>query len=350
MTIKEMHIELNMSLQKIAANLTRKFLPEEYDWVLNKMVTRFIQTNLKMDHKERVAVDQLNLDGIAHLVTPVELETVVVNDRKVKAVLPGNYMHLLSDESVIIKECNAPATLDHYTSTSHTYSIIGLTESSLGSAPYSATASMTIESYTITLPTDLPIPSAYTGYNSKRLDELVAYYKTFFASNGIDLYWEYCDGLYRPGCFIYRGSIATLAYTIDGVTTNSLTTVMVSENVANRNATYEEYRENRLTASALIPSLQRDPFYKSSFESPISELVGDRLYIYKDSSFRISAVAINYVRKPRRMSLSLSVNCEVAEPFHQTICDMAVEYIKGRMENGQGQQLITQDLETRVIL
>lgn len=47
MNIKAFHIELNQSLQKIAANTTRKFLSEELDWVINKMQDRFIQNKLQ---------------------------------------------------------------------------------------------------------------------------------------------------------------------------------------------------------------------------------------------------------------------------------------------------------------
>ena len=353
MTIKQMHIELNQSLQKISANTTRKFLWEELDWVLNKIQLRFIQKRLRPDPriKGKVSVDQLDADALRNIiVTSYDLETRVVNATRVKAVLPSDYMHLLSDASYIIKECDTPDTLESV-STPITYSIIKLTQSANVALPYYATASMTINAETVTLPSDLPNPSQYSGYKSKDdLTELIAYYTTIFASKNIPLYWEYCDGIYKPGCFIYVGVVSTLNWTVDSVTTNLLTTVMKTENVCLRNADYESFSSNRLETPEIIPDLLGTSFYTTSAETPISELNQNLLYIYKDKSFRISGAQINYVRKPRRMSLYLGVDCELAEEYHQTICDLSVEYIKGRMEDAQGQQLVLQDNENHLTL
>lgn len=354
MTIQQMHIELNQSLQKIAANTTRKFLSEELDWVLNKIQTRFIQKKLRPDPrvKGKVSVDQMDYDALRNLiVTTYDLTTKIVSPIKVKAVLPSDYMHLLADSSYIVKECNVPAGTAASTSTAVVYSIIKVTQSSLTTAPYYATASMTVNTETINIPADLPTSAQYSGYKAKTdLDELIAYYIMIFKSRGIQLYWEYCDGIYRPGCLIYPGTLSASNWTVDGVTTNVTTTVSNTEAVCVRTPLYEEFNSNRLEPPELIPDLLGTPFYVSSPETAISELSNNILYVYKTSSFRISGVSINYIRKPRRLSLSLGVNCELAEEYHQAICDLSVEYIKGRMEDAQGQQLVLQDTENRVIL
>lgn len=356
MTIKQMHIELNQSLQKIASNTTRKFLSEELDWVLNKMQIRFIQSKLRPDPKVKgkVSIDQIDADALRNIiVTGQDIITEVLSPTRTRAVLPADYMHLLSDASNIIKECNVPTGGQTETiSQGITYSIIKTTKSANIAAPYYTGASMTINGTTITIPTDLPTPSQYSGYKSKDdLSELVAYFIMYFATQGYQLYWESVDGLYKPGCFIYWGTVTTLNWTVDGITTNLLTTIMKTKDLSNRvDTTLEVYTPNRLEATETIPDLLRTPFYGTSPESPISELAKDYLYVYKDKNFRISGVQINYVRKPRRLSLSLSVDCELAEECHQTICDLATEYIKGRMEDAPGQQLITQDNETRVTL
>ena len=46
-----MHIEVNQSLQKMAANKTLKFQPSEIDWVLNKMQLRFVENLLRPSAK-----------------------------------------------------------------------------------------------------------------------------------------------------------------------------------------------------------------------------------------------------------------------------------------------------------
>ena len=112
----------------------------------------------------------------------------------------------------------------------------------------------------------------------------------------------------------------------------------------------EQKIANRLESSENVQNLLGTSFYTTSVHSPISELSGNLLYIYYDNSFTVNSCEITYIRKPRILSLFLGSDCELAPEFHPTICDMATEYIKGRLENAQGQQLVERDNETRVII
>jgi hypothetical protein len=47
MTIKEMHIEVGLSSQQVASSINRRFIPDEIDWVLNKIIDRYVKDCIK---------------------------------------------------------------------------------------------------------------------------------------------------------------------------------------------------------------------------------------------------------------------------------------------------------------
>ena len=110
-------------------------------------------------------------------------------------------------------------------------------------------------------------------------------------------------------------------------------------------------KNNRLSPTDIIPSLNQSAHYKSSHYSPISELEGSNLIIHRDNSFTVTGVGISYIRNPQPISLSLNSDCELAgEATHQAICDLATEYLKGTVQNPEGTQIKKVDIAERVIL
>jgi len=92
MYVKEMHIEVNQSTQKIAANTTRKLLAPEVDWLLNKNMGRFIESRVtpKKDGSGGFEIKQFDIDAIRTLlVTGYDVSAYVADPRRVKAFLPG---------------------------------------------------------------------------------------------------------------------------------------------------------------------------------------------------------------------------------------------------------------------
>ena len=351
MNIRDFHIELNQSLQKVSANTTRKYLSEELDWVINKMQDRFIQNKLQPMVKERglnQAIDQLNVDALRNLiVSNKQVQAYVDTTTRVKCVLPSNYMYLLTNASYTISNCRTTSTTSALPVSIYK---LAATQTAKVSAPYYLSSEMVIDTDTISITGSLPSTNNYTGYTKKGdISELISFYLSKFRQLGYEIYWERYDTTYAPNTFLIVGTYSTITLSHDSVTVTNLGT---------ENLTYTQYNEvvtpkftaNRLEASENVQTLLTTPFYTTSEMTPISELVGTNLYVYHDSSFTVRKCSISYVRKPQRVSLSLGIDCEIAEQFHQTICDMCTEYIKGRIEDGTGEQLIRQDNETRVKL
>jgi len=355
MTALEMHIEVNQSLQKVAANTTRKFLTEEIDWVLCKMQDRFIQQCLRPVEtpgaKGRFqVVDQLKQDALkpitvtGHRITTYKVVGELLN--RVVADLPGDYQYLMGDMSHYKLLCGAAKSFENE---STTYTVLELSETTKVSAPFYVTGAITVGSYTINIPADLGVENQYTGFPLKaNVTFLKDYILNKLRELGAKVYWENFADRYYPESII---STQVPALSWDGaVVTNGTTFSHTVQKESPRDTATLSSVDNRLLSTYDVFTNLNTPFYKTSYKSPIAELAGQRLYIYEDETFTVRAVTITYIRKPRPISLVLGSNCELSSSFHQTICDLAVEYIKGRIENPQGESLIRQDLETRVII
>lgn len=351
MNVQEMHIEINQSLQQVAANSTRKYYSEEIDWVINKVQHRFVQNSLKpiqVDGKltNKFTIDQLKVDALRHLIKVKEISTTVGLLDTVEAILPCDYMYLLSDASEVFRLCNEPLTTESVTTT---LKLLKLSQTSKSTPLYYVSSSLSLNGTTLTIPASLDIPNKYTGYQTKEdVMFLRNWYLDKLRADGIEVYWERYGNLYKQGTFIFIGT-ATSSLIHDGITVTQETTKVIN-NTRPTNGTVGIVVDNRLVNSDQITTLMNTPFYKTSVESPISELKSNVLSIHCDSNLTVKRVYITYIRLPQTVSLTLGTDCEITEQFHQTICDLAVEYIMSRIKDGVGNQLISQNTENRVNL
>lgn len=88
------------------------------------------------------------------------------------------------------------------------------------------------------------------------------------------------------------------------------------------NATVSGIYFNRYSQSDDIYKLLDDPFNKTKHNKPISDINNNKLNIYTDDTFIVSDVILNYLRKPKE--ISLQQGCEIPESFHEEIIEQAV--------------------------
>lgn len=331
MYVKEMHIEVRQSMQKIAANKTRKLYDAEIDWLLNKNMQRFIQSRVtpKKDGSGGFEITQFDLDAIRTLLkTRVHLVASKHGSKRYASILPGDYSYLIGDLSLIKRACSkAPST----SIVTENILVIPLKKST-GTAPYYTAFTITInsvEEFNITTYTQ-ERDTQFTGYTSaEEIYEITDAMIRYLNDKGFNAYWEqYGDSFYPKSLIIVSAGAITGSANIDSVVSNGVlkTRAYTAADIANTVATESA---NGLTPSNQVQDLQEVAFYGTSPEIPISELAGNNLYVYADKTFIVSKTLISYVRKPRRISITLGQDCELAPDFHQSICDLTVEYIKG---------------------
>lgn len=353
MTVREMHIEIGQSTQLIAANKSRKLLTAEIDWVLTKIQERYIQSCLRpvqVDKRDtgRYTVDELKLDAIRNLIISGKTITAYNdNARRAKTYLPGDYKYLLSDESNLINTCGGNTLTS--TTTSFPLTLLHLSQSAAASGPYYMTSNIQVNATQFLIPANLDIPNEYIGYLKKdEVTFLRDWYITKLRQSGMEVYWERYGSIYQQNFFIFPGSPSPLMLEHDGVVVTNGQALFLDLTEYTNDIT--DTVVNRLVDSSQVGTLLNTPFYKSSLESPISELNNNVLYTYYGENMTVKSTIISYVRKPQNISLSLGLNCELDESFHQTLCDLATNYILGRLEKGEALQISSQDLDKHVII
>ena len=218
---------------------------------------------------------------------------------------------------------------------------------------YYQTLGMTVDiTNTINIPASLPYSKNYTGYPRKEDISFLTNWLVYkWNEMGIETAFEKYGKWYKPQHYGFvsheRQLQASVTYDGTGSTLIEQTDVTLKQHAA---TTTSKVANNRLTNSENIQNVLSTPFLKPSVQTPVSELVGNVLYIYRDTNFTVNSCSIAYIRKPRYMSLALGSDCELDAGFHQTICDMAVEYMKGKLDDPQGYKLAEADIANRVTL
>lgn len=328
-----MHIEVATATQKLAGNKTRKLFPQEIDWLLNKNMQRFVQSRVtpKKDGSGGYEIDAFNTDAIRMLMrTGVEIPAYIADARRYKSVLPGDYDYMISDEAVI-KQPGVAEVPVKSTITEHLL-LISINKSTLVNGPWYNSVTLTlnggvafnIQGYAAAN------NSTFTGFNSSdEIYEVTSAMMGVLAGIGWRAYWEYYGTLYLPRTLIIAtGAVtATGSILIDGVTRAGVQqTITLQANDYPDQPTRDQ--TNRLTASHLVDNLREVAFYRTQPESPLSTLSGNLLHVYANETFIVTSTRLSYVRKPRRISLILGQDCELAPSVHQLVCDLTVEYYK----------------------
>lgn len=351
MYIKEMHIEVNQGVQKLAANLTRKIFPQEIDWILNKNIERFIKSHMKPKENGSFEVTQLGMDALRKLIVYGHpLPAYVASATRVYGNLPYLYSYLLSDNSTLVRKC---AGVSFVTESRTLYlAVLPIPLSTRTTPKYYTEVRVRLNGTTIFNITDESTAQqgSYTGYDSK--DEVFSVRSRVIHSlnvSGHSVYWEQFGTLLAPRRMILVSStpITTASIVVDGTETQALLQTM---QVQVRTSTGDtSVGVNRLTPVAKVNDLLRAAFWETQADSPLSHLSGATISVHTNESFIVTNVEVAYVRKARKVDLILGQDCELAEDFHQEICDLSVEYIKTMIQD-PGWQLKMADNMKRTTL
>lgn len=71
----------------------------------------------------------------------------------------------------------------------------------------------------------------------------------------------------------------------------------------------------------------RNPFSKSTKESPVATISGNLLQVFQGKGFIVSGTIADYIRTPENVSLISGVDCELAAHTHDEIVDEVVNHI-----------------------
>jgi hypothetical protein len=361
-----MHIAVQQGVDKINSLQADSLLSEEIDLELNKSVFRFINGKYGKNNIYRKGFEesQKRIDDLRTLVREYEAVTAFKEQLQKNIfvdtfTLPTDYMYLVNQVSrVYINNCK-PIEYSLVNLPSVSYFVVDFNNFVLNNANGNSdsfiesmemvkgTQSAVVWSGSSNLLSSGWLPSSYPAN--------IEAVKQDILNNpgvGFTIYWEEFETLYEPGSFIVvvdtlthtwfewdasAGPLSVLKgspYLGDGVSRTAPTDL----NGRILDASYSEKREptsysdlltrgNRFSQQDDIFTLLNDPFNTTKHTSPLTTMRGRSIDVYTNDIFIIDAVKITYIRKPKEISLSLGVNCELPEHTHQEIVAMTVASI-----------------------
>lgn len=339
MNVQEMHIEIDISTQKIRSNYYRKFLDSEIDWLLNKNVDRFIKDRIKQD-TDSLGFDatEIDLDALRTIaILDRQLPAFQIESDAVRAELPGNYSFLIDDFSNTIEKCdirNYNAATKTVATELYIYTF-PLTQSVLESGPYYKNMNLTLNDISIFNSVGLPGLFdktelwAVRDYILNQLSNYIINLLQLSSETTLDFYWETFGGYTSPNSILAVSSVRQTGLnqlTIDGSNTAGEESTISKNYIPNVNA--GSLACNRLIRGSMRSRIRTSTFCKTISSSPISAVSGNQLKIYCDTKFIVSKSKVSYIRKPAKINLLLSQSCDLAPEFHQEICDRVSLYIK----------------------
>lgn len=354
----EMHIEVLQGLQKVDSYQQDMFEAPEVDLQLNKHQERFIDELFGKEFEDK----QIRLDYVRSLIVKNHSLQVFVpastdalyEDNMGYAVMPPDYLYLVNDRSKIvtsISKCEDLTTIVTNPTIAEYVSVLPFPTVNVTTAPfYTGFEILKTESSIETA--IYSMPTGFVGYivdkDAKFMlinDSLEKLNRTL---TGTRVYWEDYRGVHYHNSYVFVRDDADWtqvkinSYTNDDpavldVSTSATFTVTNYLGIALSSDTTDQtttYADNGMTEGDKLYDLNKNEYYKTSIKEPISAMSDNFLHVYRDKSFIITDVLVDYVRKPRQISLLLDQSCELqSSGARAEVVDRTIQYFKLLIEN-----------------
>lgn len=360
MTVFEMHVSINQRLQEVASYKRDKFKPQELDMALNKAMFRLLEkgvddkfqdTEINLSHVKAVIQKNRVMETIIPQTNDPLYEDDILNEY---SILPPDFYWLINNrvETVVnpLDLTTAPAlatiSISEYVAT--------VPFPALDAAPYFDNVSISFSTGGVMYTSPSQIAAGFTSPNSKYVvtTNIMEYFYKKLAT--LKVYWERYRDTYTKDSFIFVSSIPIGTVTLtSGGNTSVVASAQNTYNIYNRGLTSALVSKKVSIASAkvtqennLYNALEQNVFYHPSQFEPVVDQTLDYLIFYRDNSFIITRSYIDYIRKPRTISLLLNQSCELADSAHPKVIDLAVELLRLDTKDPAYQLTVT-DTENR---
>lgn len=336
MTVQDLHIAIDLELNKVNSNLYDIILPQEKDYFLNRAQERFIKQRYSPRSNAKqlgFEMSQKRIDDLRKLVVPNYYDKVYQLpstdfDYTTKGTFyfPDDYLFLASNRSkVYYNDCGA------------------------------ITQSTAVESFNVAL---ISIPSTPTTYNSLVIyvdgsniinasnQPILSDYTNEDRSALIEYLINQLNAADITGWTFYS-TFKNLTADIVGVKTSignvevALSEASTTFNTAVKTYTYftgtggnDLVVPNRFIQQDDVYIVQQDPFNKTSVaDGPLCIIHDNNIDVFfKPTEFIVKEIAISYIRKPKLINLQQNQTCELSEETHAEIVRDAVNLLLENFE------------------
>lgn len=338
-SISDMHIFIDLELNKVNSGFYDTVLPEEKDYFLNKAQERFVKDryNAASNPKDKgFEMSQKRIDDLRALLVPNYFDNTYLTapsdfdyETKMEFYFPEDYWFLTSNRSKIYGN-NCSNISVSQTIKKVYYNIIDLSNVN------------NFNVFKILSPSSaVLIQNLNYSQEDKTLFmiDLVTQWNNNYASiYGWTFYIESFYSINSPGNIIVISKDAP-GQAIKTQYLETISTFLTNQylNFYYYTATggTEQIVTNRFAQQDDIYSMMQDPFNDTILFAPLIAIHENKIDVFIDKNkFIVKEIAISYIRRPKLMSLSLNQSCELAEHTHAEILRDAVNLLLENFEAG----------------
>lgn len=352
MTIQEMHVAVNLGVQKIASFQVDNLLPQEIDHELNNAMDRFIKQRYSpFGNKYRKGFEQSQkrIDDLRNLVTTARLKAFEAGETisgfyKDRAALPMDYMFLVNVLADMYYVCPGKLVQGlHYDIQEYNprYTIANIeyqpgwnliSVNNANDVPYVSGSNLSKE-------------DVIAAFGQNSLNTSIA---AMASVNQVAEFHSTDTTLYSTEYFMTLELTPTInSNQILFLSQSAVNIEFVWENQATGETAFQTFTfGNPITFTAKYPLaatksrdvasyMQHDDLYSNLYD-PFNTTGQDRIKytieenfidIHNDETFFTTFVDIKYIRQPKRMNNGSNVGCELPNHTHQEIVEMAIQSI-----------------------
>ena len=342
MLTQEMHLEIDLELQKLNSQINKEITAEQKDWFLNNEVRKFLNQRLSSDsNRKRTGFQDTvkRIDDLRELVRTSNLPIQTDSDGGKYVILPPYYFQYVRFDAFMYRSCVKP------------------TPATTSETLYTANVQLnipsgTLTSYTITLNTptgnrvlftlaDLPtnyLIGTTVGTQRFRLINAIRIkikevIRTHYPDSSVSVFWE--DAPNNSSLSLFRiESITQFTNVVVNVNgTNTTTVPETSTRMRYLKSSTPLVGNIRVIDAEFAQEVRNSPLSRSNARSPIGELRGNRLYVFDPESVVIGSLDITYITQPDVIDLSLNSNLNMSTKSAKEIVSNTVRFLKAIIQD-----------------
>lgn len=110
---------------------------------------------------------------------------------------------------------------------------------------------------------------------------------------------------------------------------------LISDKSSTISCSVTKVYQNRLYSTENLYEILEDTHFGTKYNSPVSELSTEKLYVYKNSNFTIDSVIIDYIKKWIEIDILNNINTDLNENIHKQIVNVAVNIAYENIDNNK---------------
>lgn len=343
MTPQEMHIGLDLLLQKVNSKFIDSFEPEEKDWALNEEVLRFVKQRISSDSNDKhkgFEDDQKRFDDLKPLIKPATLPAYIRDDNSVFSYLPSDYLSLTNDRTITKDLCGSPYSSIGTTNITKYINCINIKDDLINLYKF---FKIRINGTQVFSLSDYPVYSNGLPSQTSKFELINLVLRVLSDQGYICKYKNYFDFTCQGGIIL----VSNISFSIDCeysptdiITTISSTKALIQINSINKGNEVP----NRLTNTEPLYNLLNSSFGNTISSNPLSTLEGDKIIVFHKQKFIASTINISYLKYPRKISLSLNQDCDLDDWIQLEVVDNTAKRLAGLIGSEDYKQIINENL------